>query len=134
MFCAFADQAERLELLRLIDHYVTDIHHSAARDWLLQPDSSTLFGRYSPVAFMAREGREGIEAVLSHLKMMAFGGSASEPHGRREPLAASQAGASSQAEARSWRRRASCRSAASSRLWAQVKSSSVPDAKEFRAP
>jgi hypothetical protein len=50
---------------------------------LRRPNSSTLFGRRSPLAFMVREGRGGIEAVLRHLHKLAFGGSVTPKPRRR---------------------------------------------------
>jgi uncharacterized protein (DUF2384 family) len=82
-FALSTEQAERLDLLYQIDHTATDIHHSPAGDWLLRPNSSTLFGRCSPIAFMAGGGRPAIEATLRHLQMLAFGGSVAKPRGRR---------------------------------------------------
>jgi uncharacterized protein (DUF2384 family) len=77
-FSLSADQAERLQLLREIDQQAIDLYHRDAGNWLRRPNSSTLFGRRSPLAFMVREGRGGIEAVLRHLHKMAFGGSVAE--------------------------------------------------------
>jgi hypothetical protein len=55
---------------------------TAAAFWALmdlrRPNSSTLFGQRSPLAFMVREGRGGIEATLRHLCRMALGGSPTE--------------------------------------------------------
>ena len=81
-FALTTEQAERLELLRDIDRHATDIHQDAGA-WLRRPNRSTVFGGRSPIAYMAREGRGGIEDVLRHLHMLAFGGSLAEKRRRR---------------------------------------------------
>ena len=76
-FALTTEQADRLELLRDIDRHATDIHQDAGA-WLRRPNRSTVFGGRSPIAYMAREGRGGIEDVLRHPHMLAFGGSLAE--------------------------------------------------------
>jgi hypothetical protein len=73
-FALNPDQAERLEMLREVDRHAIDIYQDAA-GWLQRVNRSTMFGGRSPVAYMACEGRGGIEAVLLHLNKMAFSGS-----------------------------------------------------------
>ena len=81
-FALTAEQAERLDLLRDIDRHATDIHQDAGA-WLRRPNRSTVFGGRSPIAYMAGEGRGGIEDVLRHLHMLAFSGSLAEKRRRR---------------------------------------------------
>jgi hypothetical protein len=81
-FALTTEQADRLELLRDIDRHATDIHQDAGA-WLRRPNRSTVFGGRSPIAYMAREGKGGIEDVLRHLHMLAFGGSLAEKRNGR---------------------------------------------------
>jgi uncharacterized protein (DUF2384 family) len=81
-FALNPDQAERLELLREVDRHATDIYQDAA-GWLRRVSRSTMFGGRSPVDYMAREGRRGIEAVLLHLNKMTFSGSVAAKPRRR---------------------------------------------------
>jgi uncharacterized protein (DUF2384 family) len=81
-FALNPDQAERLALLREVDRHATDIYQDAA-GWLQRVNRSTMFGGRSPVDYMARKGREGIEAVLVHLNKMTFSGSVAAKPRRR---------------------------------------------------
>ena len=81
-FALTTEQADRLELLRDIDRNATDIHQDAGA-WLRRPNRSTMFGGRSPIAYMAREARGGIEDVLRHLHVLAFGQSLAEKRRRQ---------------------------------------------------
>jgi uncharacterized protein (DUF2384 family) len=81
-FALNPDQAERLEMLREVDRHATDIYQDAGQ-WLRRPNQTTMFAGMPPIALMAQEGREGIEAVLRHLNKMTFSGSVAAKPRRR---------------------------------------------------
>jgi hypothetical protein len=54
---------ERLALLRKIDSHATDLYRDAG-GWLKRPNSGTMFAGRSPIGYLARDGREGIEDML----------------------------------------------------------------------
>jgi uncharacterized protein (DUF2384 family) len=75
-FALDPEQAERLGMLLEIDRHATDIYQDAG-EWVRRVNRSTMFAGMPPIALMAAEGREGIEAVLRHLNKMTFSGSVS---------------------------------------------------------
>ncbi len=81
-FALNPDQADRLGMLREVDHHATDIYQDAG-EWLRRPIQTTMFAGMPPITLMAQEGREGIEAVLRHLNRMTFSGSVAAKPRRR---------------------------------------------------
>jgi hypothetical protein len=71
-FALTTDQAERLEMLREIDRHAGDVYQEAG-GWLRRSNPSLVFAGLSPLAYMIRDGRDGIETVLRRVHMIASG-------------------------------------------------------------
>jgi hypothetical protein len=80
-FALSTDQAERLDLLREIDLYASGVYQEAG-GWLRRSNPSPIFAGLSPLAYMIRDGRDGIETVLRRVHLMALGRSLADKRRR----------------------------------------------------